>query len=164
MTDSLLCLLLARRRHRHLTLLSDGKLQMIYERLEEGKRTLMRGPETIVFDSDGTLLTLTEEANLVSLTDFENESDTRITAKTTLVANLGNGRPLGGQFAPDGTLYIADAVLGLTRIKNPRDPKSKLEIVASTVMDAGEETRITLADDVVIGPKTGMIYFTDGTS
>jgi hypothetical protein len=148
----------------HRTLLSDGKLQKIYERLEEGKRTLMRGPETVLFDYDGTLLTLTEEANLVSLTDFEKESDTKITAKTTLVANLGNGRPLGGKFSPDGTLYIADAVLGLTRIKNPRDPKSKLEIVATTVMDGGEETRIAFADDVVIGPKTGMVYFTDGTS
>jgi hypothetical protein len=147
----------------HRTLLSDGKLQKIYERLEEGKRTLMRGPETVLFDNDGILFALTEEANLVSLTDFEKESDTKITAKTTLVANLGFGRPLGGKFAPDGTLYIADAVLGLTRIKNPRDPKSKLEIVASTVMDAGEETRIFFADDVVIGPKTGMVYFTDGT-
>jgi hypothetical protein len=137
---------------------------MIYERLEEGKRALMKGPETVLFDNAGTLHFLSEDANLVSLTDFEIESDTKITAKTTLVANLGNGRPLGGKFAPDGTLYIADAVLGLTRIKNPRDPKSKLELVASTVMDAGEETRIKFADDVAIGPRTGMIYFTDGTS
>jgi hypothetical protein len=151
------------------TLLSDGKLQKIHERLEEGKRTLMRGPETVLFDNDGILLALTEEANLVSLTDFEkDDSDTtKITAKTTLIANLGNGRPLGGKFTSDGTLYIADAVLGLTRIKNPRDPKSKLELVASTVMDmdgAGQETRILFADDVAIGPKTGMVYFTDGTS
>ena len=140
--------------------------------METGKRPLMKGPETVLFDNDGILFVLTEDANLVSLTDFENKNESSdddttkmmMTAKTTVVANLGMGRPLGGTFAPDGTLYIADAILGLTRIKNPKDPKSKLEIVASTVMDAGEETRIFFADDVVIGPKTGMIYFTDGTS
>jgi hypothetical protein len=141
-----------------------GKLHMIYERLEEGQEPLLKGPETVLFDNDGNLLALTEDANLVKLSDIEKESDTRWTAKTTKVGHVGAagaGRPLGGKYAPDGTLYIADAVLGLTRLKN--HPLSKLEIVASKAKDKnGNETPIFFADDVVIGPKTGWVYFTDG--
>jgi len=37
---------------------------------------------------------------------------------------------LGGAFAPDGTFYIADTLLGLIRVKNPLDPRSKVELVA----------------------------------
>jgi hypothetical protein len=42
------------------------------------------------------------------------------------------------------------------------NPKSKVEIVASKVVDNGRLTPIAFADDLTIGPKTGRVYFTDG--
>ncbi len=142
----------------------DGKLQKIFERVEEGKPRLLKGIETVFFDSKGTMYSTNEDANLIALTDFQTDLNGKTTAKTTKIAGLGVGRPLGARFTgDDNTLYITDAVLGLTRIQKPQDPKSKVEIVATTVMDQGKETRILFADDVAIGPKTGMVYFTDGT-
>lgn len=134
----------------------------------------MKGPETVVFNSkDGTLHVLTEEALLVSLTDFQTEEKknddteqaTIQTAKATVVADLGMGRPLGGRFTPDGkTIYIADSLLGLIRVHEPNKfPQSKVELVANKVMDEGALTRILYANDVTIGPKTGKVYFTDCT-
>lgn len=41
------------------------------------------------------------------------------------------GRPLGGKFDANNTLYTADAHLGLTRLEDPRDKKNKIELVAS---------------------------------
>ena len=115
-----------------------------------------------MFDNDGTMFGLTEDANLVKISDFESVSSEIFTAKTTLVADLGIGRPLGGKFSADNTLWIADAVLGLTRLRDPSNPKSKVEIVATKVLDDGVWTRLGFPDDVAVGPKTGMIYFTDG--
>lgn len=125
---------------------------------------MMKGPETIFFDDYGTMYSATEEGNLISFTDIQtNERDGKTTAKVTLVKDLGPGRPLGAKFLGD-TLYVADAALGLTRVTNVLDPKSKVEIVATGVMDGGNWTRIMYADDVAVSPKTGMVYFTDGES
>jgi sugar lactone lactonase YvrE len=143
-----------------------GKLQKIFERVQDGEEALLKGAETIVFGGDGTLYALTEEANLISLTDFETSADDKsiVTAKSTLVKDLGMGRPLGGKFTPDGeTLYMADSLLGLTRIRNPQDPASKVELVVSKVMDAGKMTPISYAIDVAVGPVSGKVYFTDSS-
>jgi DNA-binding beta-propeller fold protein YncE len=155
-----------------------GKLSKIYERLDDEDdleaEPLLKGPETVVFNpKSGTMYVLTEEALLVSLTEFQTHQrqdeskheTTIVTAKATKVVDLGMGRPLGGKFTPDGkTIYIADAFLGLIRVVNPHDfPKSKVELVASQVLDNGTMTRIINANDVAIGPKTGKVYFTDGT-
>jgi len=89
-----------------------------------------------------------------------------MTAKTTKVADLGMGRPLGGRFTPDGkTLYICDAVLGLLRITNPRQyPTSKVELVAHQFQDTdGTISKIHYANDLAIGSKSGKVYFTDCT-
>jgi hypothetical protein len=143
-----------------------GKLQKIYERANEGgngEGRLLRSAETVVFGPDGTMYTATDQGYLISLTDLVVESPERITAKTTVVKDLGPGRPLGAKFTPHGnTLYIADAVLGLLRVQDPSNSDSKVEIVASEVMEGGRRTRLSLADDLVIGPKTGRVYFTDG--
>jgi Strictosidine synthase len=78
-------------------------------------------------------------------------------------------------------MYIADAVLGLTRVSDVLDPYSKVEIVASHVIDdkitiykydngTVEEvveqiaTPILYADDVTIGPRSGKVYFTDASN
>lgn len=163
---------------------SRGKLIKIYER---GDKRLLRSPETIVFGPDGTMYTLSDQGFLISLTDLrpatpaesdQNGRDGVIwTAETTLVKDLGCGRPLGAKFTlttttdtedddDDGstaTLYVADALLGLIRIQNPTSPTSKVEIVASKIFgNNGAWTRIHYADDLTIGPKTGRVYFTDG--
>jgi sugar lactone lactonase YvrE len=121
----------------------------------------MTGPETIVFGNDGTMYTMTDEGSLVSLSEFEEMDDGfTITAKSNVVADLGMGRPLGGRFDAQGTLYLADAHLGLTRLKNPGSG-SKVELVATRVFDEEKWTQILYANDVAIGPKTGIVYFTD---
>lgn len=146
-----------------------GKLTKIYERLEDGKEPLLKGPETVVINGkDGSIFALTEEALLVSLTKLKVQESIEnkpkiMTAQVKSVADLGMGRPLGGRFTPDGkTLYVADALLGLIKIENPHKfPKSKVEIVANKVMDGDKTTRILYCNDVVVGPKTGKVYFTD---
>jgi sugar lactone lactonase YvrE len=143
-----------------------GRTKRIYERLENGDEPLMKGAETVVFGKDGTMYVLTEEANLLSLTDFEDDEDgVTITAKADVVKDLGAGRPLGAKFTMDGkTLYIADTLLGLTRVQNVKDPTSKVEIVASGVMDGGRMSKFLYTDDVCVGPKTGKIYFSDAST
>jgi hypothetical protein len=143
-----------------------GKLQKIFERVEDGQTPLMKGAETIVFGSDGTMYVLTEEANLISMTDFESSEDgLSLTAEANLVKDLGIGRPLGGKFTPDGeTLYIADAILGLIRLKNPHNPASKVELISNAVMDGGVMTPILYANDVNIGPISGKVFFSDSST
>jgi Strictosidine synthase len=151
--------------------IKHGRTQRIYERLEEGegqKKPLLVGPETVFFDKDGTMFVLTEDAKLVRLTDFKDGDDgSTVTAKTTLIKNIGVGRPLSGKFTNDGkTLYIADAILGLLRIDNPiTDPQSKVELVASSFRKYKQKAqKLLFVDDVCIGPKSGKVYFTDATT
>jgi len=158
--------------------LSSGKLTKIYERVEEGQRQpLLLAPETVVFDGKGVMYVMNENAKLVSLTDFEQKEGSGdasiVTAKATEVADLGMGRPLGGQFDKKGKgkcLYFADAVLGLARIcnlpakKSPSSPKPKVELLASRVkLEDGSWSPVNFADDLSIGPKTGHVYFSDAS-
>ncbi|KAL7558640.1 hypothetical protein ACA910_016148 [Epithemia clementina (nom. ined.)] len=151
-----------------------GRTKRIYGRRSgDLDDDLIRGPETVVLNptQDGVLYLLTEEGLLVSLTNFTNDENdsTIVNATTTVVRNLGNGRPLGGSFTSDGkTLYIADAVLGLTRIQNVQDSRSKVEIVASAIrFDEGDGkhqiSKLRYVDDLCIGPKTQKVYFTDAS-
>ena len=61
-------------------------------------------PETIVFDTRGTMYIMNEHAKLVSLTDVAPKTDdgnvdgSIFTSETTEIADLGVGRPLGGKF------------------------------------------------------------------
>ncbi|KAL9180547.1 hypothetical protein ACHAXT_011000 [Thalassiosira profunda] len=149
--------------------LDGGKLTKIYERVEEGQTPLITGPETVVFDDNGLMYIMNDDAALVSLTDFEAEDDTPgvLTAKATEMAHLGIGRPLGGKFDGRGCLYFADAVLGLARIclpSSPDSPKPNVELLASRVkLEDGTWSPIVYADDLDIGPKTGHIYFSDAS-
>jgi len=144
--------------------LKHGKLQKIFERREEGRKPLMIGPETVVVGNQGEIFVLTEEAKLVQLTNLETQADgVTVMATAVEVMNLGMGRPLGGAFTPDGTLYIADTLLGLIRVKNPQDPRAKVELVASRVKVDGNWSQLLYCDDVTVGPKTGKVYFSDAT-
>ena len=171
-----------------------GNLIKIYER---GTKGLLKGPETVFFGPDGTMYIANDHGLLLSLTDLQPNNDAVVdnddddkngkqnshiwTAKTTIVRDLGVGRPLGAKFTSDGsTLYYCDGLLGLMRIRNFDDPTSKVEIVASKILlnDSNSSSdsssnggrsppmwsTINFADDLTIGPKTGRVYFTDGTS
>ena len=148
--------------------LSQGKLTKIYERVEEeGNSALLIGPETIIFDNDDIMYTLTEQAKLVSITDFMPKDDDShsVTAKVTQVADLGIGRPLGGKFDNGSCLYYADVLKGLCRICLDKKPKPVVEIIASRfkLEDGSTYSDVTFADDVEIGPRTGHVYFSDAT-
>jgi hypothetical protein len=141
---------------------ADGKFRRIYERVGEGKEPLLKGPETVVFDNDGGMYILSEEGFLVEIkVDDGDNGGMNVLADTRVIANLGPGRPLGGKFDAENTLYLADAHLGLTRLRNPRSKHAKVELVASQVLDQGQQTQILYANDVAIGPKSGNVYFTD---
>lgn len=142
--------------------LSEGKLTKIYERVEEDP--LLIGPETIIFDNDGVMYTLTEQAKLVSITDFTPKDIHSVTAKVTEVADLGIGRPIGGKFDSGSCLYFADVLKGLCRICLDKKPKPVVEIIASRFkLEDGSTSDVTYADDVDIGPRTGHVYFSDAT-
>lgn len=144
--------------------IKHGRVGKIYERVKEGQEPLMKGPETVIFDKKNVMYIMNEEGFLVSLTDLEEEGGDSIViwAKSKIVADLGMGRPLGGCFAADNTLYIADAHLGLIRLRSA--PDSKVELVASRVFDQGSWSPLLYANDVAVGPKTGLVYFTDSTN
>ena len=106
---------------------------------------------------------LSETAKLIKLVDFEEQEDgVTILATAQEILDLGVGRPLGAEFTRDGTLYIADSILGLIRVKRPEAAGSKVELVASRVLVDGHWSPINYADDVSIG-KSGKVYFTDAT-
>jgi len=164
--------------------LRSSKLTKIYER-ESSHRRLLKGPETPIVDPDtGILYVLTEEANLVSLTDFQpiqkpqssTAQSSHVSAKATLVADLGVGRPLGAAFTKDKDnntiIYVADTLAGLLRVTNlnPNDSsKPRVELVASSFQETNGITgqkisrRILFADDVDVGPITGHVYFSDAS-
>jgi len=153
--------------------LSSGKSSKIYERKVEGRMPLLINPETIIFDNDGTMYIINEDAKLVSLHDFQPlvEEDTSILTATAIeVADLGHGRPLGGKFDNNGCLYFADVIFGLNKICNISSeqgiiPSSFVEVVASQVkLDDGTFSPINYADDVDIGPRTGHVYFSDASN
>jgi len=155
--------------------MSEGRLTKIYERFDnndeddEQKERLLTLPETILFDNNGIMYIMNNNAKLVSLTDFQQskQDDNIMTAKTTEVADLGVGRPLGGKFDKNTCLYYADAILGLARICNINQSstnKSYPEIVATRVkLSNGKWSPINYTDDVDIGPHTGHVYFSDAS-
>jgi len=155
--------------------MSEGRLTKIYERFDneddeqKEKERLLTLPETILFDNNGIMYIMNDNAKLISLTDFQKSKDNNniMTAKTTEVADLGVGRPLGGKFDKNNCLYYADAILGLARICNINQSstsKAYPEIVATRVkLSNGKWSPINYADDVDIGPHSGHIYFSDAS-
>lgn len=114
---------------------------------------------------------VTEQSKLIKVSHIQldgssenNHNIPKLTAETTEVAHLGLGRPLGAKFDAHGNLYVADAIMGLIRVSFPEEKEQpKVELLASRVqLTDGTWSPILFADDVVIGPKTGYVYFTDG--
>ena len=132
-----------------------------------GGEALLKGPETALVDPrDGTLYALTEEANLIRLDDFQTPDPSNpynITARCTVVVDLGVGRPLGGKITSNGEVYIADSLLGLIRVPDLDAERPRVELIASRIKSSdGTSSPIRFADDLDVGPRTGHVYFSDG--
>jgi len=143
----------------------SGKLQKIFDARDPEESKILMGHETIMFDQKGQMYAMTDSSLVIKVNNVQPSmitDDYHLVAETEIVAHLGHGRPLGGAFDKHGWLYVADAVKGLMRVKFPRKRKPVVEILASRVeLEDGTWSQILVADDVAIGPKTGMIYFTD---
>jgi len=140
--------------------IGNDKLTKIYERVGNDGEVLLDGPETILFDDDGTMYAFVKGGQLIRLDNFEPGSNTVL---ATVIATLPM-LALGAKFVPNTkVIYFAVPILGLCRIDvGQRYPK--VELIASKVkLDDGTWSQITYADDVDIGPKTGFVYFSDAS-
>ncbi|WP_374764632.1 SMP-30/gluconolactonase/LRE family protein [Yunchengibacter salinarum] len=72
------------------------------------------------------------------------------------------GRPLGLDWAADGSLIVADAGRGLLRVRQPFSPDAAM---VDTLIPAGaaDAAHLHFADDVAVGPD-GRIYVSDASA
>ncbi len=103
------------------------------------------GPEDIAIDSAGNLYTGTEDGEILRI-----GADRSVST----FARTG-GRPLGMEFGADGSLLVANGVLGLQRVSS--------EGVVTVLADTVDGERIAYADDLDIAPD-GRVYFSDATT
>ncbi|MEU6576802.1 SMP-30/gluconolactonase/LRE family protein [Streptomyces sp. NPDC046805] len=112
-----------------------------------------RGPEDVVADAHGRVLTGVEDGRILRLDGLADPDTTRV----EVLAETG-GRPLGLELLPDGALLVCDAERGLLRVDG-----------ADTAEGADREVRV-LADSVagerlrfcsnVVALSDGSVYFT----
>jgi sugar lactone lactonase YvrE len=102
------------------------------------------GPEAIAFDREGRLLTGLADGRVVFVDDK---------GQLSLVANTG-GRPLGIKVAPDGRIFVADAVKGLIAIE------TNGSVTPLATQQGGKPFLIT--DDLDLLPD-GSVVFTDAS-
>lgn len=104
------------------------------------------GPEDVLVDGDGTVLTGLDDGRVVRV---DPEART-----STLVADTG-GRPLGLEWLPDATLLVCDAERGLVRVR-PDD--GSIEALPCH----GRGPDVALANNAAVEPD-GTIWFTDSS-
>lgn len=105
------------------------------------------GPEDVAIGPDGLIYVATHGGEII-----RRAPDPGATAE---VFAITGGRPLGLEFAPDGTLFVADAYRGLVSIDR---------LGAVTVLATQAEGRpILYANDLDIA-SDGTIYFTDAST
>lgn len=122
----------------------------INDRLADVKQLAVgrgHGPEDVAIDEQGNLYVGYEDGRLVRYDPRGENGD--------LITNT-EGRPLGLDLAPDGSLLIADGYRGLLRV----DPASGALTVLTEQAD-GVAFRFT--DDVDVA-SDGTVYFTDASS
>lgn len=103
------------------------------------------GPEDAALGPDGTLYVTTHEGDIL-----RRDADGRL----DVLATTG-GRPLGIEVAPDGTIWVADAYLGLMRIDDGAPV-----VVASETTDGDP---ILYANSLDFAPD-GAIWFSDAST
>lgn len=104
------------------------------------------GPEDADIGPDGLIYLASHDGEILRISPDQN---------TEVFAQTG-GRPLGIEFAPDGTLYVADAYLGLLAVN--RD--GGVTVLADKTSDGSP---ILYADDVDIA-SDGRVYFSDAST
>jgi sugar lactone lactonase YvrE len=105
------------------------------------------GPEDAAIGPDGRVFMASHEGAIVSYDPS--------TGTVEAFAGTG-GRPLGVEFARDGTLYVADAYRGLLAIT----PEGVVSVVADKT---AQGSPILFADDLDIAPD-GSVFFTDAST
>lgn len=113
------------------------------QRLAEG---LAAGPEDVAVDAQGRVYAGYADG---SIRRFDPPSGGGV-----ILANT-SGRPLGLDWAPDGSLIIADAVRGLLALR----PDGRLE----TLVTAAAGVPLGFADDVDVAAD-GSVYFSDAST
>lgn len=106
-----------------------------------------RGPEDVVADSRGRVLTGLEDGRIVRLDGLTDPA----TARVKVLAETG-GRPLGLELLSDDTLLVCDAELGLLRVDLT---DGLVRILADSV--AGERLRFC---SNTVALSDGSVYFT----
>jgi sugar lactone lactonase YvrE len=106
-----------------------------------------RGPEDVVADSRGHVLTGVEDGRILRLEGLTDPGAPR----DEVLAETG-GRPLGLEPHPDGTLLVCDAERGLLRV----DP---VEGTVSVLADSVAGERLRFCSNVVV-LSDGSVYFT----
>jgi len=105
------------------------------------------GPEDVAIDTQGNLYVGYEDGRLVRYNAQGEDGD--------LITNT-EGRPLGLDLAPDGSLVVADGYRGLLRV----DPSSG---AVTVLTDQANGLPFRFTDDVDVA-RDGTIYFTDASS
>jgi sugar lactone lactonase YvrE len=104
------------------------------------------GPEDVTVGQDGALYATTASGMILRI-----EEDT---AAVSEFADVG-GRPLGIEAASDGTLFVANAYIGIQRI-SPRGEVTDL-------LTAINGDPIPYADDLAVS-NSGIVYFSDAST
>ena len=105
------------------------------------------GPEDVAIGPDGMIYVATQTGEIIRRsTNPEDNAE---------VFAITGGRPLGLEFAADGTLYVADAFRGLMSIS----PSGAVRSLATEA----DGLAILYANDVDIGPD-GTVFFTDAST
>lgn len=105
------------------------------------------GPEDVAVDAHGNLYVGYEDGRLVRFDAQGNNPD--------LITNT-EGRPFGLEFAPDGSLIVADGYRGLLRV-NPNSG------AVTVLTDSADGVPFRFTDDVDVA-RDGTIYFSDASS
>ncbi|MFI9803698.1 SMP-30/gluconolactonase/LRE family protein [Streptomyces sp. NPDC052301] len=106
-----------------------------------------RGPEDVVADPHGRVLTGTEDGRILRVHHLGDP----LTARVEVLAEPG-GRPLGLELLPDGALLVCDAERGLLRVETG---DGTVRVLADSV--AGE--RLRFCSNAVVLPD-GTVYVT----
>jgi sugar lactone lactonase YvrE len=104
------------------------------------------GPEDADIGPDGLIYLATHDGEILRI-----EPDGAVTSFAQT-----QGRPLGLEFAANGTLYVADAYIGLLAV----DRMGQVTLLSDTVEDGSP---ILYADDVDIAAD-GAVYFSDAST
>ncbi|MEV7390784.1 MULTISPECIES: SMP-30/gluconolactonase/LRE family protein [unclassified Streptomyces] len=109
-----------------------------------------RGPEDVVTDPEGRVLTGVADGRILRLDDLGDPD----TARVRVLAETG-GRPLGLELLPDGDLLVCDAERGLLRV-------GLTDGVVRVLADSVEGEPLGFASNVVALPD-GTVYFTESS-